>query len=144
MVSCLAPLCVGWQGIGKCGFNSTLSNKQLGKFARIFFFAGLSFVNQFKLYPFSPTWSSNSQMSAPHISPWVLRGNTFSSCISTIFSCAHIFRHHFNFHRITPRIKWILLAFPWRLWTKPRPRTLFYFFQIGIRMHATFIDKWSF
>jgi len=32
-----------------------------------------SFVSQFKLYPFSPTWSSNSQMPTSQFSPWVCR-----------------------------------------------------------------------
>jgi hypothetical protein len=67
-----------------------------------------------------------------------------SSHFGTIFSHTHIFQHHLNSHHITPQIRWLLFTFPWKLQARPRLRTFFRFFQVGIPMHVTLIDKWSF
>ncbi len=40
--------------------------------------------------------------------------------------------------------KMLFLVFPQRLWTRPRLQAFFWFLQIGIPMHDTFINKWSF
>jgi len=109
------------------------------------FFVGLSFVSYFEFNLFSPTWSSNSQMLIPQFNLWACKGMlSSSSCFGTIFSCTHVFRHHLSFHHITPRIRWLFFVFPWRLWTKLGPQTFFWFLQVSVPMHATFIGKWSF
>ncbi len=73
--------------------------------------------------------------------------NKIFSCNShfgTIFSCTPIFQHHLNSHHFTFWIKWFLLVFPRKLWTKPSLWAFIWFLQVGIPTHAAFIYKWSF
>ncbi len=84
-------------------------------------------------------------MFASQFSLWPCKGIFLSnSHFGTIFSHTQVLQHHLSSHRITPRIKWLFSIFPWRLRVRLRPWALFWFFQVGIPMHVTFISKWSF
>ncbi len=128
--------CPLWQG-DKANENTdsiqVFYNRWLGKLVGGVFFTGSSFINQFKLNPFSPTWSSNSQMFISYFSPWVYKGILLGNlCFGTIFS--HTFSNkHFNFHYITPWIIWLFLVFPQRLWTRLKPWIFYNSFKLAFQ-----------
>jgi hypothetical protein len=63
-------------------------------------------------------------------------------CFGTIFFCIHILQHHFSSHHFTSWIRRLLPTFFGRIWTKLRPWTFIWFFQVSILTHAKSIYKW--
>ncbi len=77
--------------------------------------------------------------------PWLCKGILLgNSCFGTIFFRTHILWHHPNLHHIISQIKWLLFVFLRKLRAKPKFQAFFWFLQIDIPTHATFISKWSF
>jgi hypothetical protein len=137
------PFVVRWQGIGKRGFDSNTFYLVIRKTCKRSFYCGPKFCQLIRIQFLFPNMIL--QLTNAYSIVWACKGIFSSnSHFGTIFSHTHVLRHHLNFHDITPRIKWLLLAFPRRLWVRLWLWAFFWFLQVGIPTHVAFIGKWSF